>query len=214
MSQYRGELSPKQAADGINAARRNARRLVHDAELLFVAGRLPTAVSVAILAIEEAGKAPILRGLLGIKDPAKLKLKWKEYRNHCSKNVLWLFPVLVEQGVRKLSGFAPLFDPKSDHPQILDNLKQVGFYTDCFNACHWSEPEAAISRDVVESILNTAKLLSNHPEVTERELELWVEHVAGKAGTLAKEGLRAFYNALADEGLSYGDIDDTSAFLE
>lgn len=39
MDQYRGELSIKEAVEGMNAARRNAKRLAEDARLLLEAGR-------------------------------------------------------------------------------------------------------------------------------------------------------------------------------
>ena len=53
--QYRGPLTPAQAADGINAASDNARRLAEDAQALFEQGSFAIAASLAILAVEEAG---------------------------------------------------------------------------------------------------------------------------------------------------------------
>jgi AbiV family abortive infection protein len=44
-------------SNGRNAVLDNARRLLSDARLLYVHGRFPTASSVAILSIEEFGKA-------------------------------------------------------------------------------------------------------------------------------------------------------------
>jgi ABC-type branched-subunit amino acid transport system substrate-binding protein len=54
---YRGALSAAQIAAGMNAALRNARRLVKDARVLVETGAFPSAASLAILAIEEAGKS-------------------------------------------------------------------------------------------------------------------------------------------------------------
>src|ERR1700761_3850571 len=49
---WRGALTPAWAAEGINAAYRNAARLLGDAEKLFVAGSFPSSLSLAVLAIE------------------------------------------------------------------------------------------------------------------------------------------------------------------
>ena len=68
LDQYRGTLSPQQIADGMNAAERNAARLLNDAELLLREERHPSATAMAILAIEEAGKNTILRQLSTAKD--------------------------------------------------------------------------------------------------------------------------------------------------
>jgi hypothetical protein len=75
MSPYRGELSPKQVADGMNAASRNAIRLLKDAEILFEAKRYPSASSLAALAIEEVGKSPILRSLAVAKDADAIRME-------------------------------------------------------------------------------------------------------------------------------------------
>jgi hypothetical protein len=53
---YNGELEPAQVAHGMNAACRNARRLVDDARLLLGAGRYPTAASLAVYQSKKAGK--------------------------------------------------------------------------------------------------------------------------------------------------------------
>jgi AbiV family abortive infection protein len=45
----------------MNAAIANAQRLAEDAQLLLDAERFPSAASLAILALEEAGKVIILR---------------------------------------------------------------------------------------------------------------------------------------------------------
>src|ERR1044072_3654797 len=128
---YRGKLSPKQVAAGMNAATRNATRLVKDAEALFAAKRYPSAAALAALAIEEGGKLSILRALAVARNNDEIRAGWKSYRSHQTKNVLWLFPLYVLSGIRTLDGFRSLFHPDSKHTKRLDELKQGGFYTDC-----------------------------------------------------------------------------------
>lgn len=56
LNQYRGPLSSTEIAAGMNAARENTNRLAKDAKLLFEQERYPSALALAILAIEETGK--------------------------------------------------------------------------------------------------------------------------------------------------------------
>jgi AbiV family abortive infection protein len=86
---YRGKLSPKQIAEGMNAAARCAKRLYEDAETMLAAGRFPTACSLAILSIEEAGKMSVLRELSCATNKARLNVAWRRYGDHREKNVQW-----------------------------------------------------------------------------------------------------------------------------
>ncbi len=97
---YRGPLDCAQAAEGINAANANARRLAADAQTLLDAGSYASAVSLAALAIEESGKVSILRAIVLAEDEQSLKLEWKRYRSHTSKNCHWIFADLVAKGAK------------------------------------------------------------------------------------------------------------------
>ncbi len=132
LEQYSGALSREQIAQGMNLAKKNAWRLYEDADVLFQAGRLPSAMSLAILSIEESGKVNILRRMSTETTPEAHKALWKEYRSHTKKNLMWtLLSCVRRDGATKLQDFAPLFDESSDHPFLLDQLKQLAFYSDC-----------------------------------------------------------------------------------
>ncbi|MDH0759330.1 AbiV family abortive infection protein [Pseudomonas juntendi] len=78
-------------------------------------------------------------------------------------------------GARSLEDFRPLYDNASDHPYLLDQVKQLGFYTDCLGQkANWSIPDQVIDSELATSLVDTAELLSQGAPVTERELELWV----------------------------------------
>lgn len=62
--QFSGSLDPTSAAMGIRIAYENAEMLLKDAELLFANKRFERAIALAILAIEEAGKATIIRAIV------------------------------------------------------------------------------------------------------------------------------------------------------
>jgi len=84
---YRGKLTPAQVAEGMNAAATNAARLLDDAKLLFEAKRFPTALSLAILSIEESGKLAVLRGIATAKSSQVLLDNWSNYRDQCGSPV-------------------------------------------------------------------------------------------------------------------------------
>lgn len=205
LSSYKGYLSFSQIAEGMTAASENAARLAQDAKLLFENGRLPTACSLAALSIEESGKVSILRAMSLARDDNDLKEEWKRYRSHTNKNVQWLFPQLVAEGARTLEDLRPLFDKDAEHPYLLDQVKQLGFYTDCLgNKGHWSIPEEVIDGELADQLVSTADLLSSASSTSEREIELWVEHVGPvwkKDLNWMKRAVANWYQAMRREGL-------------
>lgn len=204
LQQFKNHLSYSQIADGMNAACENARRLVEDAEILFDSQRYPSAVSLAILAIEESGKTAILREMATAQDGKALKAAWKSYRSHTKKNVAWILPDLVINGARKLEEFDQIVNPEGDHPELLDDLKQIGFYTDCLGKAHWSLPSEVIDESTAKRILSVAQILSKNRVHTEREIELWATHVGSVKESALEQQKKAIYGwfrAMEEEGL-------------
>jgi AbiV family abortive infection protein len=79
---YEGPLSPKLAAEVSAAALRNADRLIEDAQILLIAGRWPSAVSLAVLAIEEAAKADLVHRIVLAAEPDARKRLDAALKNH------------------------------------------------------------------------------------------------------------------------------------
>jgi AbiV family abortive infection protein len=192
LQQHRGGLTSVQIADGINAAKRNASRLCDDASLLLERGRYPGAVALAILSIEESGKCRILRELALARDQDELLSSWREYRQHTSKNQMWLLIDSLLKGASKLSDFSDLFDPSSDHPQVLDQLKQISIYTDCLGNAHWSIPDDVVDIGLAKMLTETAKVLCQSRKVTAEEVELWIAYLQ----PAYKASMEAMENAL------------------
>jgi len=165
LSQYKGKLTPAEAAAGINRARDNAKRLAADAGKLLAIDRYPSALALAILSIEESGKISILRSLVLARSEDNVKTAWREYRSHTSKNRLWPIIELVRKGARKLDDFTSLFHEQTDHTLLLDQLKQLALYTDCLGDCHWSEPDQVIGKNIATVIVRTSELLSQGDDV-------------------------------------------------
>jgi AbiV family abortive infection protein len=170
LDQYRGRLTPAQIAEGMNAALSNAKRLADAAALLLEKGHCPLGASVAALSIEEAGKLSVLRSLAVARNDQDVAQCWREYRSHTKKNAMWVFPQLFAQGARRLDDFGSLFDEGAEHPSLLDQVKQIGFYTDCLGKGHWSVPTEVIDKDLSNSLVRTAALLAKGKEVTDRKL--------------------------------------------
>lgn len=177
LDQYRGKLDPTQIAAGINAANENARSLAEDAALLHGNGRYARAVSLAILSVEESGKVAILRTLALASTGDDLKDAWRQYRSHTAKNVMGGLVDTFVGGARKLDDFMGLFEKGAEHPHLLDQLKQIGFYTDCLGDAHWSMPSDAIDGELSGQLVRTAEVLAKSTEVTPKEIELWIQHL-------------------------------------
>lgn len=169
---YTGYLTPDQIADGINKANENAKRLAEDARLLFDAERYPSAASLAILAIEESGKVSVLRSLALARNEEEIKQTWKEFRKHTAKNAGWIFAELVAGGARQLENFRAMYLEEAEHPFVLDKLKQVGFYTDCYGKGRWSAPKDALDKESTSGLVLIAEIQSRHKFVTATEIEL------------------------------------------
>ncbi|MEZ9557322.1 AbiV family abortive infection protein [Vibrio splendidus] len=205
LKQWKNMLNAEQIAHGMNLATANSVRLLKDAEILFEAGSYPTAFSLAVLAIEEAGKVSILRELAVARDGKEVKEAWRAYRSHTRKNVMWLFPSLVQSGSKTLSEFKALFSDDADHPMMLDDLKQIGFYTDCLGTRHWSVPDEIIDKMSTKNILSVARVLCKERSYSKREIELWIKHIkpVWKSPTpLMQDALKYWYKQMVKEGLA------------
>lgn len=214
LQSYGGELTPAEIAEGIAAAQTNANRLIADAKVLVDAGRFPSAAALAILAVEERGKALILNRM-AIVPADKLKETWRDYRSHRSKNAAWAMPVLLADGARTMKDFAPLVDKKADHAAMLDALKQLAFYTDCLGERHWSKPEEVIEADLAKVLIEIAEQMMGDRPVTAQEVELWREIVAPHyAKAEMAEAVIRCETALKEAGLKDTSIEGLRAFME
>ena len=119
----------------------------------------------------------MLRELACANNKARLNAAWRRYNDHREKNAQWILLELAAKGARTLKDLSPIFDRQSDHPDVLNVVKQLGFYSDCYGDAHWSEPHEVIDEQLARSIVLVAKVLVPKHEVSEREVELWVLHV-------------------------------------
>ncbi|HBN7890436.1 TPA: AbiV family abortive infection protein [Pseudomonas aeruginosa] len=216
LPQYRNQLTLVQIAEGMTRALNNAERLAEDAETLLKAGSVPSAVALAILSIEESGKVPILRQMataVGEKEWAEL---WKAYRSHTKKNTLWIFGELVQSGARTLDELCPVADPDSEHPGVLDQLKQLSIYTDCFKDAKWSSPAEVDLNGSAHYLVKMAQILGRPKIVAAEEIQLWQKHllpVKGAPMEMQKAAVAAWFHEMKLLGLSEASPEEVEAFL-
>jgi len=203
LSPFRGTLTANEVADGINAALRNAKRLAADAKILLDAKRYPSAASMAALSVEESEKVSTLRAMCLSRSKSELTGAWKDYRSHHPKNTAWILSELVQKGARHLSEFKDATNTNGEVVEVLDMLKQLGFYTDSYRKGFWTEPSAMIDSTVARTLVEIAESMCAKAEVTPREIELWVEHV-GPAWLSRKmpDALMRWAKAMEKEGLA------------
>jgi AbiV family abortive infection protein len=179
--------------------------LYEDAVILLDATRYPSATSLAILSIEESGKVSILRELAVAKNDKAVISGWQAYRSHTKKNATWLLPQLAAQGARRLDDFSPLFHEDSEHPFLLDHIKQIGFYTDCLGKAHWSIPDEVIDKTLAKMLVEIAKIFAKDSETTVKEIELWIKHLGPVWMTNSvwmKQALTNWYGEMQQLGLA------------
>ena len=159
----------------------------------------------SIVSIEESGKVFFATSHFASSPDEEVRRRvWKDYRSHRSKNGAWILPQLVAEGARDLGSLRLVVDPSSEHTALLNQIKQIGFYTDCLGDAHWSEPEKVIDESLARSLVRIADLLAKGEIVTVKEMELWVEHIRPVYWEPIEEqktALLNWYAAMRENGL-------------
>src|SRR5690606_13092966 len=90
-----------------------------------------------------------------------------------------------------------------------------GFYTDCFRKGYWSEPDKLIDETMARAFMLVAETLSNSKgDVTEREMELWMEIVGPFIDTKeAPAKLLDWHRAMLKEGLTDIPLETARRFI-
>lgn len=129
---------------------------------------------------------------------------------------MWQLPQLVAEGARKLDDFGPLFNETSDHPYILDEVKQIGFYTDCLGKAHWSIPGEIIDEELARTIVFIANVFMRDKKVESEEIELWIKHlgpVCMRSHELMEKGLENWYAEMQEVGLAPNGSNEMEEFI-
>jgi len=153
------EAPVRELVRGSVAAANNARCLVDDAELLFGAGRLARAYSLAGLAVEEVGKAGSLATLAAMPESVRARapvgrmLEWHQMKLVAGQ-LIAAVPFGATSGaaarlaITPLSEVAEILDDAQASAQEVDRLKQRGLYVDVDRSGHVREPSEVTAADV------------------------------------------------------------------
>jgi AbiV family abortive infection protein len=181
---YRGRLTPAQMAEGISVSNYNAARLLEDATLLAKNERYPSAVALAILAIEESAKAGVLRAMAMCRNETEMKSHWRQFRNHSAKNIMSFAPLLDQK--QALAKNLDSLSAMTSDTRAVEDLKQTATYTDCIQLpdhIEWWIPEV-VDKRTADVWLTLARLVVKAETVTTEEVELWIRLMKPLAGGL------------------------------
>jgi AbiV family abortive infection protein len=166
----------------LNAAHRNAKRLALDAKRLFDAGSYSTAMGLAVLALEEHGKAMLMVQVALHRDAKQKAATWRDFYKHRPK----VFGQLMRERFRQCKTAQDLetaWAATEERVQYVDeNLKQAAFYVGVNEAGDVSEPAKAFPKERVEHFVRAAELLTaKNDEPTPVDfIKLMEKHFAGK----------------------------------
>ena len=122
----------------------------------------------------------------------------------------------MQKGARSLEELRPLVDPDSDHPDVLDQLKQLCIYTDCFIKGKWSSPDEVEVMSLAPYLLKMAQILGKPKTITAEEVKLWRKHllpVKNASMEMQKHAVSAWYTEMTSRGLSNTTEQDVRHFL-
>ena len=213
---YLGNLTAEQTATAMQAARLNAVELIETADTLFDLKRFPHSVAFSTLAIEEAGKLPILQNIFLGYD-RKVSGDWKSYRQHRAKTEMLNIGILGR--IRAEYPELPLDEAvKIAHngptPEELETAKQLSIYSDCLMVsgqfiCHL--PKNIDWREQAWKRLCEAKaLIIGLRDRTPEELAVWMKHVkaAHNVGKSLIDIIPNVHRELLDKGfIKEGSLD-------
>jgi AbiV family abortive infection protein len=205
---YSEELTAIQAASAMQAARMNALDLMDTASILHDLKRFAHSVFFSTLAIEEAGKLPVILSIfLGFSEErAKL---WHAYRQHRAKTlglnvsiearVRVNFPQIPELAVKEIGRAVPT-------PDDLEFTKQMAVYSDCIEeagemVCHLPR-NSDWRNNAWERLCEAQAIVHALRDYPPEELEIWLKHA--KQVQIRGEGYQSMLKPLHDELLEKG----------
>ena len=209
-NKYHGKLSAADITTGMNIAEQNAFRLLEDATILLNSKRYPTACSLAVLALEELGKVIILRFISIAPSDFTRVAFWKMYhRSHISKNSILFMQRLAIERARKNEDLEPVYDDANECSIALDQAKQLGFYSDCLGKSRWGVPWEKGDEKSAKGIVEFAQGLIKNVKHTEKEIELFIEHLGPwvKSRNYSNvQALENWFSALENAGIFLAEI--------
>lgn len=194
----------------MQAASLNAVDLMDSADLLYTHKRFAHSVALATLAIEEAGKLPLLQSIFLGFGGDRVRL-WKSYRSHRAKTsslnagiqarVRATFPQIPPGEAKAIGQAGPT-------PIHLETNKQRAIYSDCLAVedvfvCHLPR-NIDWRQQAWDRLCEAQAIVHGLRDYTPEELDVWLRHA--EAARAAGGDLRSMLQALHKELLEKGFV--------
>ncbi len=206
---YSGNLTATQAASAMQAARMNALDLMDTAAILHDLKRFAHSVFFSTLAIEEAGKLPVILSIFLGFNEARSNL-WRAYRQHRAKTlglnisvearVRVNFPQIPELAVKEIGRAGP-------RPDELEFAKQMAVYSDCLEeagdmVCHLPR-NSDWRNNAWERLCEAQAIIHGLRDYPPDELEIWLKHAkqVQSKGEDYEYMLKPLHDELMEKGL-------------
>ena len=70
---------------------------------------------------------------------------------------MWILPGLIAKARGTSTSWAGLLERDGEHTVLLNSVKQIGLYTDCYAKVHWSEPEKVVDAELARPLVKIAE---------------------------------------------------------
>ena len=188
---YDGQVSGEELSVGIALARTNAESLLSDARRMKASGSGATALALAVLAMEEAAKEPILMALGLCETDEGRKRRWRDFRAHSAKMAALWSPFGEASADIKARQEALAYLKKLSG--AFQAIKEFAFYTDYIverGKPHWATP-ATMPDGTIDAVLDMAHMVIGQRSMNEDELRLFLKHVEPVADAPSDQFRRA-----------------------
>ena len=193
-----GALPENAAIEGLEALQDNARRLVRDAKIMLHARRYASAAHLAVEALGEFTRAPLLLELASTTDAHEAARLWT-----CFRQPVGQFPWAIF-----MEGAAAEEGASVDFGLLLSFIDEIGLRAECAAGNVWLRPGNLITQQMARQLVELAQTLAGAPP-DPRAMQLWLKTVANARDADDYTVLARFKAALVREGLP-----DTAAMVE
>jgi len=178
-------------SDLANAAAYNARRLLADAEILLTRGRWPTAYSLAVLALEEAGKGWLCVVAIFLPDEARPEFpfgdldwdhKWKLGSARGVADML----AFIKGGEGAPANVVRAAEELEELARADNEAKKRGFYADYRDGVIW-RPSQMTERQARRMVADVRDVLYNSGPLLDPDFISWIANLPDDVGLIRDE---------------------------
>ncbi len=179
---YTGPLSDEALDAGVAALEDNAARLAHDARLMLLARRHPTASMLGAMSITELARISSLFDLAARDEGKVLARAWRRLRGSDHA-----FPWLIFRD-------ASFQVREDDLTRIVGSALRLVRGVDCVEPGAWASPGDVVDRSLAEALVNTAGVLCAQ-KIDLKAMRLWIDVVRSLPKSASDRRIFAAYRS-------------------